>query len=271
MSGTRRRKQPEEHADLERWLISYSDFMTLLVAFFVVMYAISSVNEGKYRILSETLMHVFTHVPIVSQPIDISQRSSSPIVIRPPDIRPALPSIAHIQQLAPGSGSLRLLLAKIRKTLEPLIKQGKVRVDRTRFGIVVHINSDVLFPTGSDLMTVDAIPIISHLGLLLETVDNPIQVRGYTDNRPIHTARFPSNWNLSVARAVTVVALFKVIGVDPRHMVAAGYGQYHPIAPNTTAAGRARNRRVDIVILAKDGDHAQQEPPGSGLSTVLGN
>lgn len=249
MSSTRRRKEPEEHENLERWLISYSDFMTLLVAFFVVMYAISSVNEGKYRVLSEALMHVFTHVPVAAAPIEIPHGSNSIPLLRPPQIRPNPPQI--IDRPVMESAPLQSLLDSIRKALAPLIKEGKVRVEMNRYGIIVHINADVLFPTGSDLMTVEAIPIISRLGVLLQAVKNPIEVQGYTDNRPIHTSKFPSNWSLSVARAVTVVTLFRVLGVNPSDMVAAGYGKYHPIATNATATGRARNRRVDVVILAK--------------------
>jgi len=249
--GLRRQKKAEEPENLERWLISYSDFMTLLVAFFVVMYAISSVNEGKYRVLSETLLSVFTHTPTSAHPIRLSRHSSMKPPVHPVSIEPKIQPVVSTPVSFQGSDNLEPVLESIRKSMASLIASGKVKVKRTPRGVMVQVNADLLFPTGSDVMTAEAVPILSRLGLILQTIPYPVEVQGYTDPRPIHTARFPNNWSLSVARAVTVVRLFQVLGVAPKRMVAAGYGQYHPVASNKTPAGRAANRRVEILILAK--------------------
>jgi len=253
--GLRRNKKAEEPENLERWLISYSDFMTLLVAFFVVMYAISSVNEGKYRVLSQTLLNVFTHAPTSAHPIRLSKHSALKPPVHPVHVAPQVPRVISKPMSFQGSASLEPVMESIRRSLSSLIASGKVKVRRTPRGVVVRLNSDLLFPSGSDVMTAQAVPILSRLGLILQTIPYRVEVQGYTDPRPIHTERFPNNWSLSVARAVTVVRLFQVLGVGPGRMAASGYGKYHPVATNATAAGRAKNRRVDVVILAKRGSH----------------
>ncbi len=272
MRGRGRKSPEEEPENLERWLISYSDFMTLLVAFFVVMYAISSVNVAKYRVLSQTLMNVFSHVPMAVHPIEIEHHSTMSPPVQAPDIRPALPQVVSRPIPLQSPPTMQPLLSSIRKALAPLIKHGQVHIDTSQLGIVVHINSDVLFPTGSSLMNGDAIPIISKLGMVLQTVNNPVQVQGYTDNRPIHNSHYSSNWSLSVARSVTVVSLFQVLGVAPGRMVAAGFGETHPIATNSTRSGRARNRRVDIVILAKPWQKESEWPmaPDTDIASASG-
>ncbi len=269
MTG-RRHKKAEEKEDLERWLISYSDFMTLLVAFFVVMYAISSVNEGKYRVLSQTLMSVFTHVPTSTQPIRLARHSSTASPVSPVKVGPNVPQIVSRPLQMQGTNSLQPILISVRQALARMIKRGEVSVSQSRLGIVIHIKADILFPTAKALLSVNAIPILSRLGLVLQAIPNPVQIQGYTDNRAIHSREFSSNWSLSVARAVTILQLFKVLGVDPRRMVAAGYGKYHPIASNKTALGRSRNRRVDIVILANSWRKRAIQPliPATGFSPL---
>lgn len=271
MMSSRRKNKPEEAENLERWLISYSDFMTLLVAFFVVMYAISSVNEGKYRVLSATLMSVFTHAPTSTMPIRLASHVSMTPSVKPVRIAPNIPRVVPTPMNFQPESNLAPILTSVKRALAPLIKKGEVSIGHSKIGIVIHINADLLFPSGSALMNVTAIPILSRLGMILQTVPNPIQIQGYTDNRPIHTAQFPSNWSLSVARAVTVVQLLKVLGVSPRRMVAAGYGKYHPIASNKTVAGRSKNRRVDIVILANSWRYRHEWPLVKSGSGRLGN
>lgn len=249
--GLRRKKKTEEHEDLERWLISYADFMTLLVAFFVVMYAISSVNEGKYQVLSQTLMNVFTHTPTSAQPIRFSSHARLKPLVHAVKVAPSIPRVVSLSVTSRGDKNLEPLLESIRKAFASLIASGQAQVKRTPLGIEVQLNADLLFPSGSDMLTMRAIPILSRMGVILEALSYPVEVEGYTDSRPIHNTLFSSNWNLSVARAVTVVKLFQVLNVAPQRMVAAGFGKYHPVASNRTAAGRAKNRRVEILIIAK--------------------
>lgn len=249
--GLRRKKKTEEPEDLERWLISYADFMTLLVAFFVVMYAISSVNEGKYQVLSQTLMSAFTHTPTSAQPIRFPSHTRLKPLVHKVKVAPSLPRVVPLPITSQGDKKLESILKSIRKAFAALIASGEAQVKRTPSGIEVRFNADLLFPSGSDMLTMRAIPILSRMGVILEALSYPVEVEGYTDSRPIHNARFSSNWNLSVARAVTVVKLFQVLDVAPQRMVAAGFGKYHPVASNRTAAGRTKNRRVEILILAK--------------------
>ncbi len=268
--GLRRKKKTEEPEDLERWLISYSDFMTLLVAFFVVMYAISSVNEGKYQVLSQTLMSVFTHAPTSAQPIRFPNHARLKPLVHAVKVAPSIPRVIPLSAASQGDENLAPLLKSIRKAFASLIASGQAQVKRTPLGIEVQLNADLLFPSGSDMLTMQAIPILSRMGIILETLSYPVEVEGYTDSRPIHTPRFTSNWNLSVARAVTVVKLFQVLDVAPQRMVAAGFGKYHPVASNRTAAGRAKNRRVEILILAKDHLNGGNWPvvPSSGAAGI---
>lgn len=256
----RKRHHGEEPENHERWLISYSDFMTTLLALFVVLYSVSSVNMGKYRVLSETLMSVFRHIPTSTSPIRLSTRTDVKSPIKPVKISPQRVSISQSPSTLSGETSLRPIAIDIEKALAPMIRKGEVTVTRNSLGVVIHIKSDLLFPSGSNLLNTSALPVLSRLGLELQTLHNPIQIQGYTDNLPIHNSKFANNWELSTSRAVTILQLFQVLGVSPRRMVAAGFGQYHPIASNKTPAGRAKNRRVDIVILARSWQNRPDEP-----------
>ncbi|MEW6611551.1 MAG: flagellar motor protein MotD [Pseudomonadota bacterium] len=246
-----RKKKHEEHENHERWLVSYADFITLLFAFFVVMYALSSINEGKYRILSESLVAAFKESPRSIQPIQVGPQSPNG---KTPTPQGSLTSQTPINVGTPvkadASGIMDRIAQEMQKALGELIKTGKVRITRSARGIVVDINANFLFASGRAALTPDALPLLNKVAEILATFPNEIQVEGFTDNQPIHTVEFPSNWELSAARASTVIRLLASQGVEPGRMVAAGYGEYHPVAPNDSELNRAKNRRVSIVILA---------------------
>ena len=256
-----RRKQEEEWENHERWLVSYADFITLLFAFFVVMYAISSVNEGKYRVLSETLVSAFTGHPMSITPVQNPAESAGPTsVLKLPPL-PAVAKIAATPSVAKGVVSpkaqapksntdLQQLQKQMEKLLQPLIRDGSVAIHSSALGVVIDLNAKILFPSGQATLTPEARQNLAAIAKILKTVPYQIQVNGFTNDLPIRTAQFPSNWYLSAARAVAVTELFIAEGVNPEHLVAAGYGQYHPIEPNNTAAGLAMNRRVSIVVVA---------------------
>jgi len=256
-----RRKQEEEWENHERWLVSYADFITLLFAFFVVMYAISSVNEGKYRVLSETLVSAFTGHPMSITPVQNPAESAGPTsVLKLPPL-PAVAKIAVTPSVAKGVVSpkaqapksntdLQQLQKQMEKLLQPLIRDGSVAIHSSALGVVIDLNAKILFPSGQATLTPEAQQNLAAIAKILKTVPYQIQVNGFTNDLPIRTAQFPSNWYLSAARAVAVTELFIAEGVNPEHLVAAGYGQYHPIEPNNTAAGLAMNRRVSIVVVA---------------------
>ncbi len=248
-----RKKRHEEHENLERWLVSYADFITLLFAFFVVMYSISSINEGKYRVLSDTMVAAFNTPPKTMQPIQVGEQgvSGPPSPVTSEHATPTMqPGV--IQQLAQTARSSDMghIANDFEHALAPMIKAGLINVKHNDLWVEIEINTSILFDSGSATLENDAVPVLKQLADVLKKYPNAIQVEGFTDNVPIDTSIFPSNWELSAHRAASVVHLFMDQGVQPDRMAAIGYGEYRPIADNATAAGRRKNRRVVVVILA---------------------
>lgn len=236
-----RRRRHEEHENHERWLVSYADFITLLFAFFVVMYSISSINEGKYKILSETLTGVF------SQP----ERSIKPIPVgdeRPRTNEPdsSMVDEASTEQIA--ASTLQNIADSIRDAFGGLLQSDQLKVRGNELWIEIELSSGLLFPSGDALPNDMAFEIIEKIAKILAPYGNPVHVEGFTDNQPIRTAQFPTNWELSAARAASIVRMLAMDGVDPSRMAAVGYGEFQPVADNATAEGRARNRRVVLVV-----------------------
>ncbi|MDB5799341.1 MAG: Flagellar motor protein MotD [Rhodocyclales bacterium] len=268
-----RRRHEEEHENHERWLVSYADFITLLFAFFVVMYAVSSVNEGKYRVLSDSLVNAFRSAANVEGASIVSppRESGSPvpvIIARAPKPDPQAEA-QRIKQRA----KMRNMADEIRKVLEPLVKGGQVRVNEGIHGISVEINASVLFAPGEALLGPPAVRALQAVAEVVAPADFPVTIEGHTDTIPISTPSFPSNWELSAVRASSVVRLFVGSGVDPRRLTAAGYGDQRPIADNSVPEGRARNRRVTILIesmlpeLATASSPARVSSAGGALGT----
>jgi chemotaxis protein MotB len=257
-----RRKRHEEHENHERWLVSYADFITLLFAFFVVMYAISSVNEGKYRVLSETLNAVFSDPVRSKNPIQMGELSRGKGEESPtpgggdmqPNFQIELPDIP--KQSPPASAedvkTINDLSEQFASALADLIASEDVNITKGEDWLELEIKSRVLFESGDARLERAAVPVIGEVADILQSSANPIQVEGFTDNNPINTPRFPSNWELSAARAASVVHLLDRYGIQPDRMSAIGYGEYKPIADNSTEAGRQKNRRVVLVILGRN-------------------
>lgn len=243
----RRRAFEEEHDNHERWLVSYSDFITLLFAFFVVMYAISTLNEGKYRVLSDALGMAFRRDVVVSAqttgmaPINRTNAGAPPLrpIIRAPD-----PMRKQQEQ------KLLNLADKITEALKPLVQSGQVRLTRLPRGLAVEINASVLFAPGQALLQPASMAGLQAVAQVIARADNVVQVEGHTDNVPIASAQYPSNWELSAARASSVVRLFLASGVAAHRLTAIGYADNRPVEENDTPEHRARNRRVTLVILA---------------------
>lgn len=256
-----RRKKPEEHENHERWLVSYADFITLLFAFFVVMYSISSVNEGKYRVLSSTLGAVFSDQVRSLDPIQEGQVSRGEGELSPspgkPDIQDfqiELPETPHKPPPVPEETvrTINDISQQMNTALSDLIEDDNVTIKKGDDWLEVEIKSNVLFDSGQARLEKDAVPIIGKIATILNTSANPIQVEGFTDNNPINTPRFPSNWELSAARSATVVHLLERYGLKPGRLSAIGYGEFKPIADNSTEEGRRKNRRVVLVVLGAD-------------------
>ncbi len=243
----RRRRYDDDQDNHERWLVSYADFITLLFAFFVVMYAVSSVNEGKYRILSDSLGIAFSglrpQAPVVDSPIE-SQRPALPLPLPVPR-RPNNNIDAAIKkEREQMTGIARNLLA----AMAPLVDQGKVRVTQTDRGVSVEINASVLFAPAEAKLSPQSEKTLRAVAEVLTQVDNQIQVEGHTDNIPINNPMFPSNWELSAVRASSVVRLFIDAGIAEGRLLAVGHGANQPVASNDTPEGRLRNRRVQLMI-----------------------
>lgn len=240
-----RRRPPEEHENHERWLVSYADFITLLFAFFVVMYSISSVNEGKYKILSDSLVGVFSQADRSVKPIPIGEerpRTTEPDISQVDD--PSGESSAGNLTLDP----LELIAQGMREAFGDLIANEQLTVRGNELWIEIELNSSLLFPSGDALPNDQAFQLIEKVAGILAPFDNPIHVEGFTDNLPISTDKFPTNWELSAARAGSVVRMLAAQGVNPSRLAAVGYGEFQPVADNATAEGRSRNRRVILVV-----------------------
>ncbi|AMB85297.1 flagellar motor protein MotD [Pseudomonas agarici] len=241
-----RRRQHEEHVNHERWLVSYADFITLLFAFFVVMYSISSINEGKYKIISQALVGVFTDTDRSLKPIPIGDE-------RPVTVKPADPLIKEAEQTdaAFGQGAadpLKSIADDISAAFGDLISTHQMTVRGNELWVEIELNSGLLFGSGDALPSDQAFDIIAKVAKILEPFDNPIHVEGFTDDQPIQTAQYPTNWELSSARSSSIVRMMAMEGVNPQRMASVGYGEFQPVANNATAQGRARNRRVVLVV-----------------------
>lgn len=248
----RRRKPVEEHENHERWLVSYADFITLMFAFFVVMYAISQVNEGKYRVLSDTLASAFRTVPGTSGTLVPMSPNVPTQMIMP--VRRAQPGGKPDEKLQQNKERLRDVAKDLSQVLAPLVKEGQVRITEGALGITIDINANVLFAPGDARLGLEAVRALVAVAEILAPTDFPLVVEGHTDNTPINTVQFPSNWELSGVRASSVVRLFIDAGVDPRRLTATGFADQRPVADNATPEGKMRNRRVAITIESRASD-----------------
>ncbi|MDG1113369.1 MAG: flagellar motor protein MotD [Pseudomonadales bacterium] len=263
-----RKKKPEEHVNHERWMVSYADFITLLFAFFVMMYSISIVNTGKFKVLSESLTAAFTDPARSLEPIQVGDLVRAPAELQdqsfadpqPKPIRPVeMRQMAKLVDVDPvlldkASKQLDEIQERVETAMSEMIEQGAITVQRSEYWIEIEMNSSVLFESGSSILYPRVVPILTQLGRVMIDFPNHVHVEGYTDTVPINTEMFPSNWELSGSRAATVVRLFEFTGVKPDRLAAIGYGEYYPVAENTNAEGRARNRRVVAVVLAEIGE-----------------
>ena len=290
-----RRHKHEEHANHEAWAIPYGDLITLLLAFFVVMYAMSSVNEGKYRVLSDSLVAAFQGAPKTLEPIQVGEKQVGPgadlaiSLERQPMIdgqpRRAIapisiaPNLQHPVMDGPVQqhDELATVANEVAQAMSDLIDRELIVVRRHGTWVEVEIRTDILFPSGVATLSPAAEQVLMQLAETLKPFPNSIRVEGHTDNRPISTAAFPSNWELSAARAASVVHLFTRVGIDPARLAVVGLGENRPAQSNATAGGRNANRRVLLVILGSgnqpEGDYAEErgqeeEPPVAEPPTV---
>lgn len=247
----------EDDQETGRWLISYADFITLLFAFFVVMYSISQVNESKYKLLSDSLDLAFD-APLKSEvPIQVGELSRSLQVktgdeVEQPEVDTETKEEGSTDsQNFATTEEFKSLEDGLRNSLGDLIEQELAEIKSTPDWININLQSGLLFQSGSDVLNEGANPLMDELSKHLNTNSQLILVHGHTDNIPIQTEKFPSNWELSSARGVAVVRKLQDLLVEPPRMSVEGHGEYQPIASNETLEGRAKNRRVVISISRK--------------------
>lgn len=279
--GTRQRRiTSEPPADHNRWLVSYADFITLLFAFFTTLYAISNVDLLKMNRLVSALQVAFDTNGVAGVPRKTgltSLPSSDPKAVSATaglTAPPAMPSAQELQKLPLAllaaldrnylEAALGEVKGKLSESLAPAIKDGRAALEIDRRGLVVSIRENGSFRIGSADLSDATRALVGEVASSLKGLPNFVRVEGHTDNVPIHTARFASNWELSTARATAVVAfLVQEFKFASDRLSAAGYAEFHPRVPNTTDADRALNRRVDIVILNQTTTEAE-EPGAAG-------
>ena len=246
-----RRRVEEQDLHSQRWVISYADFITLLFAFFVVLYAISSVNEEKYRQVTESFADVFPGQDSASNiqnsgksatnsdGMGIFQGGESSTVVPVEKIVPPKPE---------NSAVLQSIGEQMRTQFKKLISSGNVAVQSNNLWVALELGANLVYPEGGALPVITADPVFERVAKILKQYDNPIHVEGYTDNQFISSDLYPSNWELSAARAAGVVRILEMNGVAPQRMAAVGFGEYQPLTDNFTERGRRLNRRIVIVV-----------------------
>lgn len=256
-----RRTKKEEHISHERWLVSYADFITLLFAFFVVLYSSSQVDKRKVGRLALAIQAAFqelgvfetsnTKVPLSNtEPMPFANVQAIENIQRTGDMERFVPPTKGVLGVSGNPAPLKDIQAELEKALAPEIKERTVAVQTRKEGVIVSLREVGFFDSGSATLRPSATNAVDRLAGVVVPRGENLRIEGHTDNVPIHNARFPSNWELSTARATELVELFIYrYHVMPARLSAAGYAEFHPMDNNATPEGRARNRRIDIVIL----------------------
>ncbi|KZY61934.1 hypothetical protein A3742_05965 [Oleiphilus sp. HI0071] len=257
MKRSRHHNSNENH---DRWLVSYADFITLLFAFFVVMYSISSVNEGKYKVLSDSLEGIFNTRPKSLEPIQIGELNDrterqaasegiNPILIGRQDSYESIKEKSDDVQLESIAGEFE-------ESFEDLIYEDQLSVRVLDDWVEISLRDEVVFQSGGVIPAEEAFEVIKRISGVLRSKNNGVLIEGHTDNLRINNSQFPSNWELSVARAATFLRLLSIEGIDEGRMAAIGYGQYRPLVRNDTPQGRRENRRI-VLLISRSGDVRQ--------------
>lgn len=255
MARRKRRLYIHEAEHQDRWMVSFADFITLLFAFFVVMYSISSVNKGKYETFSESLDKALFHSEKVIKEIQPIQVGTIPTRIQPIELPNLVTVTEEEHQLSEEIREEKRRLDEVsdefQRALQPFVESQLVGINKHDFWVELQMNSELLFASGKAELSPKAIPVLEKVAEVVRGVPNVINVEGYTDNVPISTGIYPSNWDLSSARATSVVKELVKNNIPPMRLSAVGYGEYHPVGDNATEEGRFQNRRVVLVLMSQ--------------------
>lgn len=269
------KKEPEKHPNHERWLVSYGDFITLLFAVFVTMYAMSQSDKKKVEQVAASLRESFGYSTMAASAGHKGVLESKDLRMIPaikPDMAvvpiankmpPVGPKLGAQEKGRGGKGQaaekdFKEIMSSIEAYLIKHDAQDKVALSITRRGLVVSLKEAGFFSSGSATIKPSGYPLLNTIIEAMTQYSNPLRVEGYTDNVPISTRQFPSNWELSVSRATNVLRyMLKTYDIPPDSVSATGYGEFHPTADNATPDGRAKNRRVDIVLLSGEAERSE--------------
>ncbi len=258
-----RKRHAVAHENHERWLVSYADFITLLFAFFVVMFATNQNDNHRAKMVSDSVRDALEHGPISSRLSNMLGKGKYDGNDHSQTV--ALPPAAQLRETHPAD--LTKSLANLQKGLTAELQAGKVQMKLEGRGLVIDLREAAFFASGDDALSPGSYPILAKIAAEIQGVSNQVRLEGYTDAVPIHNSRFRNNWELSAARAIAMLeALADRYQVDRARMAIAGYGENAPADTNDTEEGRAHNRRVALVLLTEEGqksepDSAQRKQP----------
>jgi chemotaxis protein MotB len=254
-----RKKQSEEHPNHERWLISYADFVTLLFAFFVVMFASSNMDKEKAKQVSESVVNAINESHVAAAVTAAFggnvRRAGKSVTKAPKPAEAAEVAPAAVVELLPS-------LEFLTRELEAEIRAGKLKLSLESRGLVVSLLQATYFPSGQDTIDAATFPSLAKIAGVVRGLPNPVRLEGHTDSVPISNSRFRSNWELSAARSIAMMELLKTrFEIPESRLMIAGYAENVPAGSNETEAGRAQNRRVDLVILGSKGLASEPAAP----------
>ena len=261
MNRHKARRHSVEHDNVDRWLVSYADYMTLLFALFAVLYAMAMVNEQPFETATESIGKVFQAndalpknrghgddiLPVNSSKTNKKLYGNGILDIAGPELLDGEPVLSNVSDSEVGT-ALTSLEEDLHTALYELVESGFAQLQIDGDWLEIELNSGLLFPSGSSSTTPAAKAILSVINDVLGKASNFVRIRGYTDNEAINNEIFTSNWELSVYRATAILHILEELKLNPARMAIEGYGEFYPSADNTTAIGRAKNRKVVIAV-----------------------
>jgi len=232
------------------WMVTFADLMALMMTFFVLLYSFSSIDETKYKLIAASMASGFGAVLV-------APKSAATPSLGPPSMMPSpmnSPMGRGVQSPAGQPSAVNQeIMEEVQQSLKSEIDAGTISVETTGNTVVIRFPANIAFPPGSDQISDEIIPIIERISKSLEDAPGELMIAGHTDDRPINSARYKSNWRLSTDRAVSVLQLFeKIGGIDSSRLTAVGHADTRPIASNDTPEERAKNRRVEIAIVQRE-------------------
>jgi chemotaxis protein MotB len=263
-----KRKKAAAHENHERWLVSYADFITLLFAFFVMMFASTQADKSKARAVSASVRDALEHGQFsntLSMALGLGKHENSKPPANPERVKQSEnlpPQTAPPPPPRQPPADLTKSLVTLQHGLDGELKSGKIGLKLEGRGLVISLREATFFASGDDSVASGSEPILAKIAAEIQRFGNPVRLEGHTDSKPIHNSRFRSNWELSAARSIAMLELLRTkFGIAPERLSVAGYAENAPADSNDTDEGRAHNRRVDLVILS---DEAVKSEPGAG-------